>query len=67
MFEDDRTNEEKTARMKELMAPIEQQLMMCDDEKDQLMMASAMLTFARDIFDLHIGPRGRKIMFKEMT
>ena len=52
-------------RMQELMAPIEQQILMCDDFKDQLMMASAMLITAKDIFDLHIGVEGRKIMFKD--
>ena len=64
MFEDDRTYEEKMARMKELMKPIEQQIMMCDDERDQLMMASAMITSAKDILDLHIGERGRRSVFK---
>ena len=30
-------------RMTELMAPVEQQIMMCDDREDLLMMACAML------------------------
>lgn len=54
-------------RMAELMEPIEQQLMMCDSREDQLMMASAMMIAAKDLFDLHIGQEGRKIMFKDFT
>ena len=38
-------------RMAELMQPINQQIMMCDDRNDQLMMASAMLVAAKDLFD----------------
>jgi hypothetical protein len=40
---------------------------MCDDHRDQLMMASAMLIAANDLFDLHIGEEGRRIMFKDLT
>ena len=54
-------------RMAELMAPIEQQIMMCDDRNDLLMMASAMLVSVKDIFDSEIGEEGRKIMFKDFT
>jgi hypothetical protein len=54
-------------RMAELMEPITQQIMMCDDRHDQLMLASAMLIAVKDIFDLHIGENGRKIMFKDFT
>ena len=53
-------------RMAELMQPINQQIMMCDDRNDQLMMASAMLVAAKDLFDLHIGEEGRKTMFRDM-
>jgi hypothetical protein len=53
-------------RMAELMQPIHQQIMMCDDHRDQLMMASAMLIAAKDLFDLHIGETGRRTMFKDM-
>lgn len=63
-MDDDRTPEEKIKRMKELMEPIDQQLMMCDDLKDQIMMASAMITSAKQILDLHIGVRARKSVFK---
>jgi hypothetical protein len=53
-------------RMSELMAPVDQQLLMCDDEKDLLMMACAMLQRSSDIFDQVVGPEGRKKMFKEL-
>ena len=55
------------ARMAELMQPINQQIMMCDDRHDQLMLASAMMVAVKDLFDLHIGEEGRKQMFKENT
>jgi hypothetical protein len=51
--------------MQELMEPINQQIMMCDDRNDQLMLACAMMTTVKDIFDLHIGEDGRKQMFKD--
>jgi hypothetical protein len=53
--------------MKELMQPIDQQILMCDDSADQLMMACAMLQRVRELFDLHIGVSGRKDMFKELV
>jgi hypothetical protein len=62
MEENDRVRQ----RMAELMQPIHQQILMCDDRKDQLMMASAMLIAAKDLFDLHIGESGRRTMFKDM-
>ena len=53
-------------RMHELMAPVEQQIMMCDNEKDLLMMACAMLQRTREIFDQTLGEEGRRKMFKEL-
>jgi hypothetical protein len=61
---DPRTNEEKMQRMDELMRPIDTQLMMCDDVRDQLMMASCMMVTSRDLFIQHIGQEGAKEMFK---
>jgi hypothetical protein len=52
-------------RMSELMAPVDQQLMMCDNHEDLLMMACAMMQRSSDIFDQVLGPDGRKRMFKE--
>jgi hypothetical protein len=54
-------------RMIELMAPIEQQILMCDDREDQLMMACAMLQRVRELFDYHLGVEGRKRMFKDLV
>ena len=53
-------------RMHKLMAPVEQQIMMCDDEKDLLMMACAMMQRTREIFDQTLGEEGRRKMFKEL-
>ena len=50
--------------MDELMKPVDQQIMMCDDEKEVLMMACAMLQRVATIFDIQLGPDGRKQMFK---
>jgi hypothetical protein len=52
-------------RMAELMEPIDQQIMMCDNREELLMLACAMLTTVKGIFDQEIGPAGRKQMFKE--
>jgi len=52
-------------RMADLMRPIQQQILMCDDREDQLMMACAMLQRTRELFDLHLGEAGRKKMFKD--
>lgn len=54
-------------RMAELMEPVDQQLLMCDDRNEQLMMACAMLQRVRGVFDLHIGEAGRKTMFKDLA
>ena len=53
-------------RMAELMAPVEQQLLMCDDKEDQLMMACAMLQRVNEIFVYHLGKQGAQRMFKDM-
>jgi hypothetical protein len=53
-------------RMQELMKPVEQQIMMCDDRHDLLMMACAMMQRVKEIFDNQIGVQGRKQMFKEL-
>ena len=50
--------------MAELMDPIDQQIMMCDNRDELLMLACAMLTSVKDIFDQELGPDGRKQMFK---
>jgi hypothetical protein len=52
--------------MAELMQPIDQQIMMCDDREDVLMLACAMLQRVREIFDSQLSVEGRKMMFKDM-
>jgi hypothetical protein len=49
-----------TDRMQELCAPIEQQILMCDNREDILMMACAMLTHVKTMLDSQIGVQGRK-------
>lgn len=49
-----------TQRMEELCRPIDQQIMMCDNREDVLMMACAMLTKVKTILDTQIGVAGRK-------
>jgi hypothetical protein len=51
--------------MTELMAPVEQQIMMCDDREDLLMMACAMLQRVNEIFTQELGKSGRNIMFQD--
>ena len=58
-------NQNIEQRMTELMAPVEQQIMMCDDREDLLMMACAMLQRVNEIFTQELGERGRAQMFRE--
>jgi hypothetical protein len=60
-------NDNARTRMLELMAPIEKQIMMCDDRADLLMIASAMMVYAKSIFDNEVGIKGRKMMFKDFA
>jgi hypothetical protein len=52
-------------RMAELMAPIDHQLLMCDDREDLLMLSCAMLQRVREVFDQELGEEGRKKMFQD--
>jgi hypothetical protein len=56
-----------TSRMKELMRPVDQQIMMCDDEQDVMIMACAMLQRVKEIFDIQLTEQGRKEMFKGLS
>ena len=53
------------ARMKELMQPIDQQIMMCDSREDILMMACVMLTQCKTMLDSQIGKSGRQTIIRE--
>jgi hypothetical protein len=52
-------------RMAELMEPIDRQIMMCDNREDLLMLACAMLTSVRVIFDQELGKKARVQLFKD--
>ena len=54
-------------RMAELIRPIDQQIMMCDDEKEVLMLACVMLQRITEIFDIQLKVEGRKLMFKDLS
>ena len=60
-------SEQVEARMSELMAPIDQQLFMCNDRQDELMLACVMLQRVREIFDTQLGVEGRKKMFMDLV
>ena len=51
--------------MDELMAPVEQQIMMCDTREELLMMACAMQQRTTEIFEAELGIEGRKQMYKD--
>lgn len=52
--------EERMNRMKELMKPIDQQIMMCDDQQDLLALASIMAATAKGIFVNQLGVEGAR-------
>ena len=54
-------------RMSELIKPIDQQIMMCDDRRDLLMFNCAMLQRVKEVFDMLVGEEGRKNMFKDLV
>jgi hypothetical protein len=58
---------DKEKRLAELMQPIEQQILMCDDRDDMLLLACGMMQSVRCIFDNELGESGRKTMFKGLT
>ena len=54
-------------RMSELVRPIDEAILMCDDREEILMLASVMQVRLKDIYDTQIGVQGRKTMFKDLT
>jgi hypothetical protein len=53
--------------MAELMYPIDQRILMCDDREDLLMLACAMMQRSKEIFDAELGEEGRKKMFEDVA
>jgi hypothetical protein len=49
------------------MQPIDQQIMMCDDTDELLMIACAMLQRVKEIFDNTLTEEGRRKMFKDFV
>jgi len=47
--------DERKQRMKELMRPIEMQIMMCDDVQDLFALASIMMVTSKNIFKEQLG------------
>lgn len=58
-------DEKTVARMGEFFGGIENAVLLCADEKEQLMMACCMTQKAGEIYDQILGKRGRIIMFME--
>ena len=54
-------------RMQELMKPVEQQIMMCDDRQELLMMACAMMQRTHEIFLQELGENGAKLMYEDLV
>jgi hypothetical protein len=54
-------------RMDELMAPVEQQIMMCDNREELLMMACAMMQRTHEIFLQELGENGAKLMYEDFV
>jgi hypothetical protein len=54
------------SKMNELMKPIDKQIMMTDDPGEVMMLACAMLSTVKQIFDLQLGVEGRNQMFRSI-
>jgi hypothetical protein len=55
--------EERMARMRELMKPIDRQIMLCDDQQDILALACIMASTAKLIFVQQLGhDNARKVI-----
>lgn len=52
-------------RMRELIKPIDEALLMCDSREEVLMLASIMMVRLKTMFDSQLGVEGRKTMFKD--
>ena len=60
-------NDKIAIRMSELVRPIDEAILMCDNREEILMLASLMQVRLKDIYDTQIGVSGRKTMFKDLT
>lgn len=53
-------------RMIELMEPINQQIMMCDNPQEMLMIACCMMEVTHKIFTTQLGEAGAKLMYEDL-
>lgn len=53
--------------MKELMKPIDSQIMLCDDKQDLLALASIMAVTAKNILVQHIGEDGARAVLSHLV
>jgi len=58
-------NDEIQQKLAELMEPINQQIMMCDERTDLLILAFGMMNRSKDIIDQQLGEKKRRSLFKE--
>lgn len=58
--------EERLERMRELMKPLEAQIMMCDDPQDLVALASVMLVTARNILVQNVSENAARRVFERV-
>ncbi len=56
----------RETRLLELMKPINEQIMKCESRADALLLATAMMTTARDLFLCEIGVEATKVIFSNL-
>lgn len=61
------TPDEREKRMKELMRPIDMQIMMCDDVQDLFALASIMMVTSKNIFREHLGSKYTAEMLEKIA
>ena len=54
-------------RMKELVRPIDEAILMCDDREEILMLSSILMIRVASMYDMHIGVEGRRTIFLEFN
>lgn len=57
---------ERKDRMKELMRPIDRQIMMCDDVQDLFALSSIMIVTSKNIFLQQLGKKGAIEIFEKV-
>lgn len=57
--------EKVVGRMAELIAPIDQQIFMCDNDQDLLMLACLLVERGKEILDQQLSVEGRMEIFKD--